>query len=126
MALNQIGDKIRDQVLKGVSGIFEPNAKSPAAKTSRESEAGTASQSRPRSPSDVPFNDKQVAWLGNAVSSVQMASRQAFGEAVEVRVQEVMLRLSRRWSWSRRWGLRLTTSNQASPVEVFCRKPSPS
>ena len=87
MALNQIGDKIRDQVMKGVNGIFDANQRSPASKKARESGGPSASEGRPRSPSEVPFNSKQVTWLGNAVSNVQIASLQAFGEAVEARVQ---------------------------------------
>ena len=95
MALNRIGDKIRDQVMKGVGSIFEAETRSPPAKKKKDKEkddsmgSAGSSDTRTRSPSELPFNQKQMSWLGTAVSNVQVASLQAFGEAVEERVQEV-------------------------------------
>ena len=90
-----IGDKIKDQIISGVKSVFESDVKSPPSKKKKDTqdvlttESAGSSETRCRSPTEVPFNDTQVKWLGRAVTNAQVAGFAAFGEAVEERVQVV-------------------------------------
>ena len=84
MALNTFGDMKLDRLVREIGSVFKPSPKSPAQKRIKD-EGAQSSQPREISPT-VPFSSAQLGWLHKALSLAQVASLQAFGEAVESRV----------------------------------------
>ena len=90
MALNRIGDQVRNQLGDSIRGIFSLEPASPPNKKDKRDPSSSVGQTRAGSPSlKTPFSNQQLQWMGQAVAASNEAVLKIFGEHVEQRFQSV-------------------------------------